>query len=92
MPAALQMSVDIRSVMTWLPRDGEFVDENRIIDIETRLAYQEHLLAQLNDAVANQQAQVTELERLYRSLLDKMISISDALPGGQVTDERPPHY
>ena len=68
------------------------MSEDRFIDMETRLAHQEHLLAQLNDAVVNQQAQVTELERLYRSLLDKMISISDALPGGQVTDERPPHY
>ena len=68
------------------------MDENRLIDIETKLAHQEHSLAELNTALTNQQKQLTLLEDLCESLVDRMRSISDGGAVGNPSDERPPHY
>ena len=68
------------------------MDEDRLIDIETKVAHQEHLLAELNDALTSQQAQLTELEALCRSLAERLRNMSE---GGETVgehDERPPHY
>ena len=68
------------------------VDDEKIIDIETKLAHQEHLLSALNDALSSQQAQIAELEHLCQSLVERIRALSEA--GGEAIndDERPPHY
>jgi SlyX protein len=67
------------------------VDDEKIIDIETKLAHQEHLLASLDDALSNQQAQIAELEQLCQSLVERIRALSGA-GGGERDDEPPPHY
>ena len=66
------------------------MDENRLIDIETKMAHQEQLLSELNDAVTNQQAQISRLESLCQSLIDRLKSLAE--PADPSGDERPPHY
>jgi SlyX protein len=68
------------------------VDDEKIIDIETKLAHQEHLLATLNDAVTNQQAQIAELEHICRSLVERIRALSEAGAGIEGDDGPPPHY
>ncbi len=68
------------------------MDENRAIEIETKLAHQEHLLSELNDALTGQQAQISRLERLCRSLIVRVKSLSAGVPADETLDERPPHY
>ena len=68
------------------------VDDEKIVDIETKLAHQEHLLSALNDALTNQQAQIAELEHLCQSLLERLRAMSEAGAGNDNDDERPPHY
>lgn len=68
------------------------MDEDRIIDIETRLAYQEHLLSELNDALTNQQAQIGRLETMCESLIDRVKSLMDNAPSDDSRDQLPPHY
>lgn len=67
------------------------VDDDKIIDIETKLAHQEHLLESLNDALTNQQAQIIELENLCQSLVERIRALSEA-GGDEENDEPPPHY
>ena len=67
------------------------VDDDKIIDIETKLAHQEHLLESLNDALTNQQAQIIELENLCQSLVERIRALSEA-GGDEEKDEPPPHY
>lgn len=67
------------------------VDNEKIIDIETKLAHQEHLLAALDDALSNQQAQIAELEHLCQSLVERMRALS-AAGDDKRGDEQPPHY
>lgn len=69
------------------------MDEQRIIELETRLAYQEHTLAELNDIVTDQQQQLTKLGRLVESLTSRLTAMADAMPGSSTPqNERPPHY
>ncbi len=68
------------------------LDEKRLIEIETKLAHQEHLLSELNEALTDQQAQISGLERLCQSLIERVKSLLDSSPADQATDEHPPHY
>ena len=63
-----------------------------MIDIESKLAHQEQMMTELNIAVTNQQKQLTLLEDLCESLVDRLRSLSDSGPAGDPADERPPHY
>ena len=66
--------------------------DERLIDIETKMAHQEHTVAELNDALANQQTQIAQLELQVRTLTDRIRAIADAAPGGAEDDAPPPHY
>lgn len=68
------------------------MSEKRLIDIESKLAHQEHLLSCLDDALTRQQAQLTRLEELCRLLLERVRSLSEQPAAGAAGDERPPHY
>ena len=71
---------------------GKIMSEERFIDLESRLAHQDQLLNELNDAVTEQQSKIMQLEELCKSLIDRVRSLGDAAPGGDAGDERPPHY
>jgi len=71
---------------------GAGVTDERLIDIETKMAHQEHTVAELNDALTSQQAQIAILEVLVRTLTDRVKAISEAAPGGGDDDGPPPHY
>ena len=66
--------------------------EERLISIETKLAHQDQALLELNAAVTIQQASIMQLEKLCESLAARIASVSEAMPGGERGDERPPHY
>lgn len=68
------------------------MDEERFIDLESRLAHQDQLLHDLNEVVTGQQARLMQLEELCRSLIERVRAIGDGAGAGDPGDERPPHY
>ena len=68
------------------------MSEERFIDLETRLAYQDQLLSELNDVVTAQQAKIMQLEALCQALIQRVRSAGEGLSEGDPADERPPHY
>jgi SlyX protein len=68
------------------------MSEERFIDLESRLAYQEQLLNELNDVVTEQQGKIMQLDELCKSLITRVRSMGDAMPASDPGDERPPHY
>ena len=68
------------------------MNEERFINLESRLAHQDQLLNQLNDVVTGQQAKIMQLEELCKSLIQRVQSVADRLPADDPGDERPPHY
>ena len=70
------------------------MEEQRLIDIETKLAYQEHLVDELSTIVADQQQRIARLEARCQSLLERLRSLGEGSGAGPGSpdDERPPHY
>lgn len=66
--------------------------EERLIDLESRLAYQDQAISELNDVITNQQETIMKLERLCASLSARMAALAEALPPQGGGDETPPHY
>jgi SlyX protein len=71
---------------------GKGMSEERFIDFETRLAYQDQLLSELNEVVTAQQAKLMQLEELCNALIQRVRSAGEDVPDGDPVDERPPHY
>ena len=73
-------------------QQGDPMSEDRLIDIETKLAHQEQTLIELNDALAKQQESIMTLEQLCASMAERVRSMGDAEGSAPPGDERPPHY
>ena len=63
-----------------------------MIELQTKLAHQEHTIAALNEALTGQQAQIARLEQLVTALTDRVKALSESAPGGDGGHEVPPHY
>ena len=68
------------------------MDEHRITEIETKLAYQEDLIQSLNQIIIDMQKQIDALELQNNILKENLKDIEQALPDNQNTNEIPPHY
>jgi len=68
------------------------MSEDRFLDIETKLAYQEDLVESLNKVVSDQQRQIDALEKTCRKMADRLMDLSEAFEATQVEDAPPPHY
>ena len=66
--------------------------EQRFVDLETKLAHKEHLLLELNEVITKQQENIMRLEKLCDSIIERVRSLGEALPGDANVDEKPPHY
>ena len=66
--------------------------EDRIIELESRLAHQDHLLQELNDVLTDQQSRLMQLENLCRSMADRLQALGEMMPATSGGDEPPPHY
>lgn len=66
------------------------MSEERLAELEMRVAFQEQHLQELSDELYRQQQQVSQLDRLCRLLLQKWQELPSA--PGKPGDEKPPHY
>ncbi|WP_020415113.1 SlyX family protein [Microbulbifer variabilis] len=65
----------------------------RIDELESRLAFQEDTIAQLNDVIARQDLDIRSLISRIRELGEKYSAITFEMQGGaKQQDEKPPHY
>lgn len=63
--------------------------ESRIVDLEVKVAYLEHTLAQLDEVLQHTLARLEQAERLVRQLGRER---DVAAEPGTLEDEVPPHY
>ena len=66
--------------------------EDRIVDIEIKLARQEDLVESLNQVVYRQQKKIEELESLCLALARRIKDMANGDSERRPIDERPPHY
>jgi SlyX protein len=68
------------------------MNDDRIIELEIKTAYQEDLLQELNKIVIQQQQQIERLEATCKLLNERINSLSIESSGAESVDEVPPHY
>jgi SlyX protein len=67
-------------------------NEEAIIELQTKLSFQEDLLENLNQVIVDQQAQMTKLERTVASMIAQMRSMQTSMQDNRQQQEIPPHY
>lgn len=68
------------------------VNEDRLVDIEIKLARQDDLLDELNRTVFRQQQKIDELEALCSALARHVRTLREAASEPGPANEKPPHY
>ena len=66
--------------------------DKRINELETKIAYQEHTIQELNDVIYEQQQQIDRIEIMCKHLMDRIQTLSDSGTNEQPGNDRPPHY
>ncbi|HLP98741.1 MAG TPA: SlyX family protein [Sideroxyarcus sp.] len=67
--------------------------EDRLVDIETKISFQEDLIEELNKTLYQQQQKLDQLEEICRALARHVQALAEAgNEGKSPSHERPPHY
>ena len=66
--------------------------DERLIDLETRLAFQEDTLNHLNGVVAEQEQRIMRLERQLQDALVLLRALTPPDVATQAEETPPPHY
>ena len=66
--------------------------EARVVELETRLAFQEHAMAGLSDALAEARLELARNEALLRRALDELRASRPGVAGDAADEPPPPHY
>ena len=67
-------------------------NEEAIIELQTKLAFQEDLLENLNQVITDQQGQIAKLERTVESIIVQMHGMQSSGQDNGQQQEIPPHY
>ena len=71
---------------------GHLMIEERLVNIEAKITFQEDLIEELNKTVYQQQKKLDRLEAVCESLARNFASLAEAGNGRMSANERPPHY
>jgi SlyX protein len=66
--------------------------KDSLIELETKLAYQENLLEELNNVVCRQQDQIDDLHVKLRLLQERANELAAGASPDEMEVEIPPHY
>ena len=65
---------------------------DRLIDLEERLAFQERSLQEFNDIVARQQRDISALTLALQALQQQVRALTPAVVASSSDESKPPHY
>ena len=68
------------------------MSEQRFIDLESKLAYLEDTVRQLDRALCRQQEQIGKLEATEKLLMDRISELAASDAPEETANEKPPHY
>lgn len=66
--------------------------EARIVELETRLAFQEETIQRLSETLASQQRSIDDLTRSLEFLRQRLQALSPSPLQGDAEEPPPPHY
>lgn len=68
--------------------------QDELIELQSKLAFQEQTMTELNSALLSQQQQIDRLELQIKMYAERLSDLEEAAPlvSAQGQDEKPPHY
>ena len=66
--------------------------QHQIDDLQSQLAFQEHTIESLNQALSSQQQQIAEMEHKFQFLIDKVKGMQQSNIANASEETPPPHY
>jgi SlyX protein len=66
--------------------------EQRINEVETRLAFQETTLQELNEALTSQQQQLSQMQAVLEKLRERIVELASNMQPDAAVEPPPPHY
>ena len=78
-------------MQTDLPLSGDSL-ERRLVELETRLAFQEHSLNEMSEALADARAENQRTALLLRSMVEELGKVRTSLFDDAASAPPPPHY
>ncbi len=66
--------------------------ENKIIDLQSKLVFQDETINQLNEVITDQQNQLDQLREEIRLLGLRIASVAQSNTGTEEKEPPPPHY
>ena len=66
--------------------------ENKIIDLESKLAFQDQTIHELNEVITDQQNQLDQLREEIRLLNIRIASVAENAVASVEKEPPPPHY
>ena len=66
--------------------------EQRINEVETRLAFQETMLQELNEALTSQQQQLSQMQAVLEKLSERIVELASNMQPDATIEPPPPHY
>jgi SlyX protein len=66
--------------------------EQRLVELETRVAFQEHALNELSEALADARAEGSRTAELMRGMLNDLRKVRSELYADAAEEPPPPHY
>lgn len=71
---------------------GAYALEQRLIELETRVAFQEHALNELSEALAEARAESGRTAETMRAMLNDLRKVRTELYADAAEEPPPPHY
>ena len=69
------------------------MSEERLVEIETKIAFQEQTIEDLNGVLYEQQQEIERLGSICDALVKRVKELSEFTPGIDApANEKPPHY
>ncbi len=66
--------------------------EQRLIDLEARLTFQEHTLQELNDVIARQQQEISAMGLALQDMDRRLRALTPQATADASEETPPPHY
>jgi SlyX protein len=84
-----------QAALKWPPaakHPEQRMSEQRLVEIESKLTFQEDLIEELNKTIYQQQQQIERLQAICEALARQVRSLGESSKDGAPANERPPHY
>ena len=66
--------------------------EERLIELETKISYQDHIIGELNEVVTSQQQQIERLEKEMKRIHSHLKALNSSGLARPDEEIPPPHY